>query len=172
MRTPSANVHTHCAHARVQRLHRHAPLRTQASKSSDEAMQVKRLQQEKDVLQRKVTRLTASIAAGGGGGASSGADEQVDYYRRMVKCTLCQENEKNAVIVKCGHTFCRDCIDDRLANRNRKCPACSQQARVPCSRRHAHADAHTVHAPCTGHARAARRVRPVRTQLRPPHRAR
>ena len=103
MRTPSANVHTHCAHARVQRLHRHAPLRTQASKSSDEAMQVKRLQQEKDVLQRKVTRLTASIAAGGGGGASSGADEQVDYYRRMVKCTLCQENEKNAVIVKCGY---------------------------------------------------------------------
>ena len=148
MRTPSANVHMHCAHARVQRLHRHAPLRTQASKSSDEAMQVKRLQQEKDVLQRKVTRLTASIAAGGGGGASSGADEQVDYYRRMVKCTLCQENEKNAVIVKCGHTFCRDCIDDRLANRNRKCPACSQQARVPCSRRHAHADAHTVHGPC------------------------
>ena len=172
MRTPSANVHTHCAHARVQRLHRHAPLRTQASKSSDEAMQVKRLQQEKDVLQRKVTRLTASIAGGGGGGASSGADEQVDYYRRMVKCTLCQENEKNAVIVKCGHTFCRDCIDDRLANRNRKCPACSQQARVPCSRLHAHADAHAVHAPCTRRARAARRVRPVRTQLRPPHRAR
>ena len=112
-------------------------------------MQLKRLQQEKDVLQRKVTRLTASISAGGGGGASSGADEQVDYYRRMVKCTLCQENEKNAVIVKCGHTFCRDCIDDRLANRNRKCPACSQQARVPCARRHAHADAHTMHGPCT-----------------------
>jgi len=99
----------------------------QVSKSSDESMQVKRLQQEKDVLQRKVTRLTASAAAGGGGGASSGADEQVDYYRRLVKCTLCQENEKNAIISKCGHTFCRDCIDERLANRNRKCPACSQQ---------------------------------------------
>ena len=42
----------------------------------------------------------------------------------------CQENEKNAIIVKCGHTFCRECIDDRLSNRNRKCPACSQQAAV------------------------------------------
>ena len=110
-------------------------------------MQLKRLQQEKDGLQRKVTRLTASIAAGGGGGgASSGADEQVDYYRRMVKCTLCQENEKNAIISKCGHTFCRDCIDERLANRNRKCPACSQQARRPWTRRHAHA----MHTPCAG----------------------
>ena len=125
----------------------------QVSKSSDESIQVKRLQQEKDVLQRKVTRLTASAAAGGGGGASSQADEQVDYYRRLVKCTLCQENEKNAIISKCGHTFCRECIDDRLANRNRKCPACSQQARRPWRRRHAHA----MHTPCACHAQAMRR---------------
>jgi len=99
----------------------------QAAAATDEAMQVKRLQQERDVLQRRVSRLGASAASGGGGMASSEAEEQVDYYRRMVKCTLCQENEKNAIIVKCGHTFCRECIDDRLSNRNRKCPACSQQ---------------------------------------------
>ena len=100
----------------------------QAGKATDESMQVKRLQQERDTLQRRVSRLSASASAGAGGGvASSEVEEQVDYYRRMVKCTLCQENEKNAIIIKCGHTFCRDCIDDRLSNRNRKCPACSQQ---------------------------------------------
>tara|TARA_B110001452_G_scaffold20623_1_gene16580 strand:- start:999 stop:1133 length:135 start_codon:yes stop_codon:yes gene_type:complete len=31
------------------------------------------------------------------------------------------------MIIKCGHTFCRSCIDDRLGNRNRKCPTCGLQ---------------------------------------------
>ena len=33
----------------------------------------------------------------------------------------------SAVITKCWHAFCRDCIQTRLDNRDRKCPACSQQ---------------------------------------------
>ena len=44
----------------------------------------------------------------------------------MVKCPLCKVNEKDAVISKCGHAFCRVCIDKRLELRNRKCPACSK----------------------------------------------
>ena len=52
---------------------------------------------------------------------------QVSFYRKMVKCPLCKDNEKNAMIIKCGHTFCRHCIDDRLSNRNRKCPTCGLQ---------------------------------------------
>lgn len=96
----------------------------QAAAASGDAMLVKRLEQERDQLQRRVNRLGAAST---GGLASSEAEEQVDYYRRMVKCTLCKENEKNAIIIKCCHTFCRSCIEERLANRNRKCPACSQQ---------------------------------------------
>ena len=43
---------------------------------------------------------------------------------RRVKCPLCKINDKDAVIVKCCHTFCRGCIDHRLNLRNRKCPTC------------------------------------------------
>lgn len=44
----------------------------------------------------------------------------------MCKCTLCKVNNKDSVITKCGHAFCRDCVEQRLSLRDRKCPGCSQ----------------------------------------------
>ena len=46
---------------------------------------------------------------------------------RQVKCSLCMVNDKDAIISKCMHAFCRECIQTRLDNRNRKCPACALQ---------------------------------------------
>ena len=54
------------------------------------------------------------------------ADEQLEFYKGMVKCPLCKRSDKDCLITKCGHAFCRDCIDERLASRNRKCPSCNQ----------------------------------------------
>ena len=39
-------------------------------------------------------------------------------------------NDKDAVINKCMHAFCRDCIQKRLDVRNRKCPACAVRSRT------------------------------------------
>ena len=44
--------------------------------------------------------------------------------RARVLPRSCKINEKDAVITKCCHTFCRSCIDHRLNLRNRKCPTC------------------------------------------------
>jgi len=42
----------------------------------------------------------------------------------LVKCTTCKINMRGTVITKCMHTFCKECIETRIATRQRKCPAC------------------------------------------------
>ncbi|KAK9173835.1 Zinc finger, C3HC4 type (RING finger) family protein [Cryptosporidium meleagridis] len=42
----------------------------------------------------------------------------------LMKCSVCRDKVKDTVINRCGHIFCRDCIDRNLSSRNRKCPLC------------------------------------------------
>ncbi|GAA6052195.1 hypothetical protein JCM3770_000790 [Rhodotorula araucariae] len=44
---------------------------------------------------------------------------------RMLRCSTCNIRFKQVTLSRCGHTFCRECADARLANRQRKCPACA-----------------------------------------------
>lgn len=45
----------------------------------------------------------------------------------MTKCSLCNKNFKSVALKTCGHCFCKDCVEDRLAARMRKCPSCNSQ---------------------------------------------
>ena len=96
-----------------------------------EAAQVKRLSAEREALQRKLARANEAASLGGGGkgqgGGMSVEAEILESYRKKVKCSLCLHNDKDAIISKCMHAFCRECIQRRLDNRNRKCPACGLQ---------------------------------------------
>lgn len=38
---------------------------------------------------------------------------------------LLQKHNKNVILGRCYHMFCRSCIDQNLAKRNRKCPECA-----------------------------------------------
>jgi len=46
--------------------------------------------------------------------------------RALALCTICRKEFKNTVLKTCGHVFCKACVDDRIANRMRKCPNCSR----------------------------------------------
>jgi hypothetical protein len=47
--------------------------------------------------------------------------------RRMVKCANCNfDHEKEVILAKCLHTFCKKCMDKNVEVRNRKCPKCRQ----------------------------------------------
>ncbi|KAL2074920.1 hypothetical protein VTL71DRAFT_8700 [Oculimacula yallundae] len=56
-------------------------------------------------------------------GKQSGEEEML---RTLALCTICRKDFKNTAIKTCGHTFCNSCVEDRLANRMRKCPNCSK----------------------------------------------
>lgn len=53
-------------------------------------------------------------------------DYQLTYPQNMATCSICKKDFKNTIIRGCGHIFCRGCVDDRLANRMRKCPNCNK----------------------------------------------
>ncbi|ELR03455.1 E3 ubiquitin-protein ligase bre1 [Pseudogymnoascus destructans] len=53
----------------------------------------------------------------------SGEEEML---RMLALCTICRNNFKNTVLKTCGHLFCNHCVENRLANRMRKCPNCSK----------------------------------------------
>lgn len=45
----------------------------------------------------------------------------------MLRCSVCKDRFKSATIKKCFHLFCRECIDENIRSRLRKCPACGEK---------------------------------------------
>lgn len=50
-----------------------------------------------------------------------GGDED---YKKMVTCGVCHTKQKDTIITRCYHTFCKECVAETLRVRNRKCPSC------------------------------------------------
>jgi E3 ubiquitin-protein ligase BRE1 len=49
---------------------------------------------------------------------------ELQAVRKTLKCGVCSERDKNVVITKCWHMFCKHCVDRMVESRNRKCPGC------------------------------------------------
>jgi len=45
----------------------------------------------------------------------------------MLRCSVCKDRFKSVAITRCFHLFCKECIDENLRNRHRKCPACGEK---------------------------------------------
>ncbi|KAL2164187.1 hypothetical protein VTH06DRAFT_3402 [Thermothelomyces fergusii] len=58
--------------------------------------------------------------------SQSNSSEEEEALRNLVICSVCRSNFKNTILKGCGHVFCNHCVDDRLANRMRKCPSCNK----------------------------------------------
>ncbi|KAI1854518.1 hypothetical protein JX266_000636 [Neoarthrinium moseri] len=56
----------------------------------------------------------------------SNSSEEEEMLRKLATCSVCHNNFKDTALKTCGHIFCRSCVDDRIANRMRKCPNCSK----------------------------------------------
>ncbi|KAK6362155.1 hypothetical protein TWF730_005852 [Orbilia blumenaviensis] len=56
-----------------------------------------------------------------------GDDTAIEGFRLMVRCGICPNaRQKSRALKTCGHLFCKECIDERISSRNRKCPSCSR----------------------------------------------
>ncbi|KAG2183310.1 hypothetical protein INT43_006315, partial [Umbelopsis isabellina] len=47
-----------------------------------------------------------------------------EEYKTLLKCSSCHLRFKSHVLLRCMHTFCKECLDTRIETRQRKCPNC------------------------------------------------
>ncbi|KAI0743501.1 BRE1-domain-containing protein [Daedaleopsis nitida] len=66
-----------------------------------------------------------SVAGSSGSTKEAELQKEVNNCMTLLKCSTCQINWRNTVITKCMHTFCKQCVEARIATRQRKCPACN-----------------------------------------------
>lgn len=53
--------------------------------------------------------------------------EEIREYKEQLTCPSCKTKPKDAVLTKCFHVFCFDCLKTRVDTRQRKCPKCNAQ---------------------------------------------
>lgn len=53
--------------------------------------------------------------------------EEIREYKEQLTCPSCKTKPKDAVLTKCFHVFCFDCLKTRVETRQRKCPKCNAQ---------------------------------------------
>ncbi|KIP08412.1 hypothetical protein PHLGIDRAFT_88220 [Phlebiopsis gigantea 11061_1 CR5-6] len=88
----------------------------------EEAAVKKKVQFEKQIAKAKAT---ANSHHSSGSGREAELQEEVDKCMSILKCSTCRQNMRNTVLTKCMHSFCKNCVNERISSRQRKCPACN-----------------------------------------------
>jgi len=77
----------------------------------------------------EATNLTERISQASGGAIVEGftAEQlhtQVKHLKTRLNCPVCNARDKKCILLRCRHMFCKNCVDETIKNRSRKCPAC------------------------------------------------
>lgn len=92
-----------------------------------------RLDEQRELSKLKRTKKdkvpSSSSSSSNAAKGSMGQDEMdmLDMALGMLRCSVCKDRFKSVAIKKCFHLFCKECIDENLRNRSRKCPACGEK---------------------------------------------
>eukprot|EP00127_Corallochytrium_limacisporum_P007241 Clim_evm14s244 gene=Clim_evmTU14s244 len=98
-----------------------ALLQSKTRAAEDALSEVKRSKEDLRLVKTKLEKYKS-------GTADPDADltDMLKMYKDYINCSICNTRKKNAVITKCFHCFCFDCIQTRYEMRNRKCPSCAE----------------------------------------------
>ncbi|XP_054667712.1 E3 ubiquitin-protein ligase BRE1B-like [Grus americana] len=87
-----------------------------------ESLSLKRAQEELSRLRRKLEKQRkVEVYAD----ADQILQEEIKEYRARLTCPCCNARKKDAVLTKCFHVFCFECVKSRYDTRQRKCPKCN-----------------------------------------------
>jgi E3 ubiquitin-protein ligase BRE1 len=50
---------------------------------------------------------------------------QVKFLKNRLGCPVCHYRDKECIIMRCRHMHCKQCVEERVSNRSRKCPTCN-----------------------------------------------
>uniref|UniRef100_UPI00358F6FBB E3 ubiquitin-protein ligase BRE1A-like n=1 Tax=Myxine glutinosa TaxID=7769 RepID=UPI00358F6FBB len=87
-----------------------------------ESFNLKRAQEDISKLRRKVEKQKkVEVFAN----ADEILMEEIKEYKAKLTCPCCNARKKDAVLMKCFHVFCFECVKTRYDTRQRKCPKCN-----------------------------------------------
>ncbi|KAF9201986.1 E3 ubiquitin-protein ligase bre1 [Haplosporangium sp. Z 27] len=89
----------------------------------NEAFARRRLLEDTESMKRKIEEQSKAESISG---EHSEAAKQASRYLKLLKCPSCDVNFKSHVILRCMHVFCKQCMDNQLEYRQRKCPTCRE----------------------------------------------
>ncbi|XP_074640855.1 E3 ubiquitin-protein ligase Bre1-like [Tubulanus polymorphus] len=87
-----------------------------------EMFKQKRMQEEIASLKKKLDRMKKIELAGT---ADEVLLEEIKEYKEQLTCPSCKVKKKDAILTKCFHVFCLECLRTRYETRQRKCPKCN-----------------------------------------------
>ncbi|KAK9813379.1 hypothetical protein WJX73_004098 [Symbiochloris irregularis] len=91
-----------------------------ASKEARERAKRMRVEDDAKALNSRLQQLQREAA----GASNQQLQAELKAARSVILCKVCCERNKDTVITKCWHTFCKTCINKNLDMRHRKCPGC------------------------------------------------
>jgi len=113
-------LHLEKYHSQIKEVQQTVAEKTSALES--EAFKTKRMQEETAILKRKVERLRKIEMASD---MDEILKEEIREYKETLTCPSCKVKRKDAILTKCFHVFCFDCLRTRYETRQRKCPKCN-----------------------------------------------
>jgi len=113
-------LHLEKYHAQIKEVQQTVAEKTSALEA--EAFKTKRLQEDTAILKRKCERLKKIEMASD---MDEILKEEIREYKETLTCPSCKVKRKDAILTKCFHVFCYDCLRTRYETRQRKCPKCN-----------------------------------------------
>lgn len=93
------------------------------SRFENESFKNRRLNEDLAVLKRKLEKAHSNQY---GGASDRILVEEVRMLKHKLTCHCCNARPKDAILTKCFHLFCFECLATTYNNRQRKCPRCGQ----------------------------------------------
>ncbi|KAK0421307.1 hypothetical protein QR680_015170 [Steinernema hermaphroditum] len=87
-----------------------------------DSFKIRRLEEERIALKRKIEQRRKMEKADN---IEDVLMEEIREMKDMLKCPSCKVKTKDAILTKCFHVFCMDCLKTRYETRRRKCPKCN-----------------------------------------------
>jgi len=115
-------LHLEKYHAQIKEVQQTVAEKTSALEA--EAFKTKRLHEQLESVKRKVERLR-KIEMASDTDMDQILKEEIREYKETLTCPSCKVKRKDAVLTKCFHCFCYDCLRTRYETRQRKCPKCN-----------------------------------------------
>jgi hypothetical protein len=79
----------------------------------------------KDEGNNMVLDKTTSLVSSSSSFTMEQLQTQVSVLKNRLACPVCHYRDKECIIIRCRHMHCKQCVDERVSNRSRKCPTCN-----------------------------------------------